>query len=163
MHNPANRAVRASLFTAIAIATGVIAAAFLSAQTPARAPAKTSSAVTPREFFDTYCITCHDSEIRTAGLALDTLDLTKPDANAATIEKVIVKLRAGSMPPQGNPRADAATYRAVAAALERNGGRSSLGRTPPNLFWGENPAPSSASTAPNTTTPSATCSRSIWT
>ncbi len=51
-----------------------------------------------------------------AGLALDTLDLGAPGANAEVWEKVIAKLRAGSMPPPGLPRPDAATYRAVASA-----------------------------------------------
>jgi hypothetical protein len=32
---------------------------------------------------------------------------------------VIAKLRAGSMPPPGLPRPDAATYRAAAVSLER--------------------------------------------
>lgn len=75
---------------------------------------------TPREFFDTYCITCHNSKLRTAGLALDALDVSNPGAHAEVMEKVIAKLRAGSMPPQGMPRADAATYRAVATSLEND-------------------------------------------
>ena len=33
---------------------------------------------------------------------------------------MIAKLRAGSMPPAGRPRPDAATYRAVASALEND-------------------------------------------
>jgi hypothetical protein len=33
-------------------------------------------------------------------------------------ERVIAKLRAGSMPPAGRPRPDAATYKAVASWLE---------------------------------------------
>jgi hypothetical protein len=42
-----------------------------------------------------------------------------PGANADAWEKVIAKLRAGSMPPPGRPRPDNATYHAVAARLER--------------------------------------------
>jgi len=75
-------------------------------------------ATNPRAFFDKYCVTCHDQDQRTAGLALDTLDLSKPGEHAEVLEKVIVKLRSGSMPPPGMPRPDAATYRAVATALE---------------------------------------------
>ena len=44
--------------------------------------------------------------------------MTNPGANAEVWENVIAKLRAGSMPPAGRPRPDAATYRAVASALE---------------------------------------------
>ena len=43
-----------------------------------------------------------------------------PAANPEAWEKVIAKLRAGSMPPPGRPRPDAATYRAVASALEHD-------------------------------------------
>jgi mono/diheme cytochrome c family protein len=73
-----------------------------------------------RAVLDTYCITCHNQRLRTGGLALDRLDVTNPGANAEVWENVIAKLRAGSMPPAGRPRPDAATYRAVASALEND-------------------------------------------
>lgn len=88
----------------------VVAVAALQAQTP--------GATTPRAFLDKYCVTCHNQKLRTAGLAFETLDLAKPSENAETIEKIIAKLRQGSMPPPKLPRADAATYRVVAKALE---------------------------------------------
>jgi hypothetical protein len=72
----------------------------------------------PRAMLDTYCVSCHNEKLHTAGLALDTLDVTKPIANAEIWEKVIGKLRAGSMPPPGRPRPDTATYRATAIWLE---------------------------------------------
>jgi hypothetical protein len=74
----------------------------------------------PRAVLETYCVTCHNERLRTAGLALDRLDITNPGANAEVWENVIAKLRAGSMPPAGRPRPDAATYRAVASALEND-------------------------------------------
>jgi len=73
----------------------------------------------PRALVDQYCVSCHSSKLRTAGLDLETLDLTTPGPNADAWEKVIAKLRAGSMPPPGRPRPDNATYHAVAARLER--------------------------------------------
>jgi hypothetical protein len=89
---------------------------------PAVAMVSTASTLTaqttPRAFLDKYCITCHNQKLRTAGLAFDTLDLAKPDANAEVLEKIVAKLRSGAMPPPKMPRADAATYRVVAAALE---------------------------------------------
>src|SRR5437867_10303934 len=72
----------------------------------------------PQAVLDTYCITCHNQRLRTGGLALDGLDVNAPATNAETWEKVIAKLRAGSMPPPGRPRPDAATYRTVASWLE---------------------------------------------
>jgi mono/diheme cytochrome c family protein len=72
----------------------------------------------PQAVIEQYCVTCHNQKLKTAGLALDTLDATRPHADAETWERVIGKLRARSMPPPGRPRPDASTYRAVAAALE---------------------------------------------
>jgi len=77
------------------------------------------AAQTPvQPFLETYCVTCHNQKLHTAGLALDSVDVTKPSANAEVWERVIAKLRAGSMPPPGRPRADAATYRQIATSLE---------------------------------------------
>ena len=73
---------------------------------------------TPRAVFDQYCVTCHNEKLHTAGLALDKLDIANPGANAEVWERVIGKLRAGSMPPPGRPRPDTATYFAAAAWLE---------------------------------------------
>jgi hypothetical protein len=91
----------------------IAAAAFATALT-----AQTPAPTTPRAFLDKYCITCHNQKLHTAGLAFDTLDLTKPGANAEMMEKIVAKLRAGAMPPPKMPRADPATYRVVATALE---------------------------------------------
>lgn len=80
--------------------------------------ASTASTPDPRAVLDKYCITCHNQRLRTAGLALDTFDVTTPSTNAEVSERIIAKLRAGSMPPLGRPRPDAATYRATASRLE---------------------------------------------
>jgi mono/diheme cytochrome c family protein len=72
----------------------------------------------PRAVIGTYCVTCHNQRLKTGGLALDTVDVTRPASDAEVWERVIAKLRAGSMPPAGRPRPDAATYKAVASWLE---------------------------------------------
>src|SRR3954468_24168885 len=79
--------------------TGLIAAAppgtRIAAQIrPAPAPVP-ASVPAVRAVLDTYCITCHNQRLRTAGLALDRLDTTNPGANAEVWENVIAKLRAG--------------------------------------------------------------------
>ena len=56
--------------------------------------------------------------MKTGGLALDTLDLTDVGAHAAEWEKVVVKLRAGLMPPAGMPRPAAAGIDGFATSLE---------------------------------------------
>jgi mono/diheme cytochrome c family protein len=83
-----------------------------------RAPAAAPSS--PQALVDQYCITCHNQRLRTAGLALDTLDPVHPSTNPEVWERVIGKLRAQSMPPPGRPRPDSATYRTIATALERD-------------------------------------------
>jgi mono/diheme cytochrome c family protein len=90
-----------------------------------------ASAPVPRAVLDKYCVTCHNQKLRTAGLTLDTLDVADASANAEIWERVIEKLRAGSMPPPGNPRPDAETYRAVATWLEGEIDRA----------WAANPNP----------------------
>ena len=138
-----SRVRRASIFALFLFASGSIAVTLSSVQTSARQaqPAATpaSSTTSPgspgspasRAVLDKYCITCHNQKLRTAGLALDSLDVTDPIANAEVWEKVIAKLRAGSMPPPGRPRPDAATYHAVAMALETDIDRA----------WAANPKP----------------------
>jgi mono/diheme cytochrome c family protein len=112
--------LRAS-FIALCLVSGT---AFLSTvgasdqQSLARESAEGAAAASPQAVIGTYCVSCHNQRLKTAGLALDNLDVTKPAANAGLWERVIAKLRAGSMPPAGRPRPDAATYRAVATWLE---------------------------------------------
>src|ERR1700726_1752561 len=71
-----------------------------------------------REVLDTYCVTCHNQRLRTAGLTLDTMDTAKIPAQAEIWEKVVRKLRSGTMPPAGAPRPDRATYNWMASWLE---------------------------------------------
>jgi len=85
-------------------------------QTP---PTPSSDATSPKAVVSQYCVSCHSAKLKTAGVDLETLDFTTVGANAETWEKVIAKLRAGSMPPPGRPRPDHATYDAVASSLER--------------------------------------------
>jgi hypothetical protein len=69
--------------------------------------------------------------LRTGGVVLQGVDAQKPGANAELWERVIAKLRAGSMPPPGSPRPDVATYDAVAGQLEAELDRA----------WAANPNP----------------------
>ena len=114
-----SRVVRTSLCALFISA--YIFAALPSAQTSARQtqPVPTlKMPPAPRAVLDRYCVTCHSQRLRTAGLALDSLDVTKPGANPDVWERVIAKLRAGSMPPPGRPRPDVATCHTVASWLE---------------------------------------------
>jgi mono/diheme cytochrome c family protein len=72
----------------------------------------------PRAVFDKYCLTCHNQRLKTAGLALDVLDLAQMSEHADAWEKVVRKLRSGAMPPVGRPRPDKAVSESAAAWLE---------------------------------------------
>ena len=58
------------------------------------------------------------AQLRTSGIAFDTMDLTDLAADAAEWERVVRKVRAGVMPPAGRPRPDEATQDAFVAWLE---------------------------------------------
>jgi mono/diheme cytochrome c family protein len=70
------------------------------------------------EVFDKYCVTCHNSRLKTAGLAIDALDLARVGDQADIWEKIATKLRTHEMPPPGRPRPEAATYVAATNAVE---------------------------------------------
>ncbi len=65
-----------------------------------------------------YCTSCHSDRLKTAGLSLEALDLSKVGDAAETWEKVVWKLRGGIMPPVGRPRPDAASIDQFASYLE---------------------------------------------
>ena len=71
-----------------------------------------------REIFDRYCITCHNERLQTGGLMLDRLDIGDVAGNADVLEKVVRKLRAGQMPPEGRPRPAPEAIDAFATSLE---------------------------------------------
>jgi mono/diheme cytochrome c family protein len=57
-----------------------------------------------RATLDRYCVSCHSDRLKTGGLTLQGIDLAMPAAHAESLEKVVKKLRLGSMPPIGMPR-----------------------------------------------------------
>src|SRR5262245_2104607 len=75
------------------------------------------SATSPQAVLDSYCIRCHNQKLHTAGLALDSLDAGNPGEHPEAWERVIARLRAGSMPPPGLPRPASAAYHDVASTL----------------------------------------------
>jgi mono/diheme cytochrome c family protein len=108
---------------ALALSTGHLAAA--------RAPqvgdtrtikVRAASVETPsvdRSLIDGYCVGCHNQRAKTAGIVLDTADITRVGENAELWEKVVRKLRGGMMPPPGVRRPDQARADAFVASLER--------------------------------------------
>jgi mono/diheme cytochrome c family protein len=71
-----------------------------------------------RAVLDKYCVGCHNARLKTAGLALDQLDLSRLADQAAVTEKVALKLRAGLMPPPRAPRPDRPTLDGLVSWME---------------------------------------------
>jgi mono/diheme cytochrome c family protein len=100
----------------------------------AAAAAAVSTPEAARVVVDRYCVGCHSDRAKQGGLSLQSLDFSKPAVEAASLEKVLKKLRVGAMPPAGMPRPDAAMYASMigwiegqldrAAAVHPNPGRT---------------------------------------
>ncbi|MBI2149797.1 MAG: DUF1587 domain-containing protein, partial [Acidobacteria bacterium] len=96
------------------------------------------SASDHRAALNQYCAACHNQRTKTAGLALDAMDLGNIGRDAEVWEKAVRKLRSGMMPPQGAPRPDDVTRSGLvswlaseldrAAAASPNPGRPLLPR-----------------------------------
>jgi cytochrome c553 len=84
------------------------------AQAQAPAPAPESTALV-----NTYCVTCHNDRLKTAGLSLQALDVANATEHAEVWEKVARKLRSGEMPPSTvRSRPDARVAAELATYLE---------------------------------------------
>ena len=117
---------------ALVVCAGVAAALAQVETASAPAPRQTLPAASAsRLMLDTYCVTCHNTRLKTAGLALDAVDVGAPHTNPEIWERVITRLRAGSMPPAGRPRPDPATAHSVAAWLETDLDRAWTARPTP--------------------------------
>jgi len=80
------------------------------------------AAADPRAVLDQYCVTCHSQ--------FDKLDLSNPEL----WEKVIRKLRSGTMPPPGNPRPENAETTSLIAQLESSLDRAASAKPNPGRF-----------------------------
>jgi hypothetical protein len=91
----------------------------LRAVTPDRTPVSPPrGALQYRDVLDRYCVTCHNKRLRTAGLELETPDLSQIADHPDLWEKVVRKLRAGTMPPQGARRPEQTASDDLATWLE---------------------------------------------
>jgi len=84
----------------------------------------------------TYCVTCHNDRLKTAGLSLQGLDLATVPGHAQVWERVARKLRSGEMPPstvrnRPDPRAAAGLVAYLETTLDRAAiAHPNPGRTP---------------------------------
>jgi len=95
---------------------GLAATLFFSVQLPMSAQQRDAASAgqsqatsSQRQFLDRYCGTCHNERLKTAGLSLERVNVSRPDAQPEVWEKVVRKLRTGVMPPPNMlqpPKAD---------------------------------------------------------
>jgi hypothetical protein len=79
------------------------------------------SAQTPKLLENTvgeFCTDCHNDQLKTGGVSLEHASSANVAAQAALLERVLHKLRAGEMPPVGNPGPDAAQRASLVKWLE---------------------------------------------
>ena len=72
----------------------------------------------PRDVIATYCTSCHNQRLKTAGLTLDSINVDDVAGSAEIWEKVVRKVRGGLMPPAGARQPDAPTRDAFVTSIE---------------------------------------------
>ncbi len=95
-----------------AITCLVIAGAVVSACDPG------NTAADRRVLVESYCLDCHNLAEAAGNLTLEQRDHANVAADADVWERVVRKLRAGVMPPAGEPRPDRAAYGDFISGLE---------------------------------------------
>ncbi|MYD13843.1 MAG: DUF1592 domain-containing protein [Gemmatimonadetes bacterium] len=81
-------------------------------------PAASGADAVSNEVVAEYCVRCHSERRQVGGLVLEGFDIAEAEQRRPTIEKMIRKLRAGMMPPNGQPRPEPEVIGAMATELE---------------------------------------------
>ena len=71
-----------------------------------------------RRMLDSYCVGCHNSKVRTAGIVFDAVNLDSVHDNADVWEKALRKLRGRQMPPPTSRQPDQREIDAFASWME---------------------------------------------
>jgi mono/diheme cytochrome c family protein len=128
---PNRRAIFTSLrFSGAATLMVLAGVANIQAQKPASAQPG-SAMVEGAAFLKQYCVTCHNQKLKTAGLLLDTIDLRDVSRNGELLEKIVLKVRSGAMPPASARRPDKPAANALLALLETSLDRASAAHPNP--------------------------------
>lgn len=82
-------------------------------------PQSQNDGATTAATLNRYCVTCHNPQLKTAGLVIDPARIDHMDTSAEMWEDVLGKLRSGAMPPPGVPRPEPAVYKRISEYLTR--------------------------------------------
>jgi hypothetical protein len=118
------------------IATWILCAALIAARAGLSAQANSGPGArdpgpAAKATIDQYCVTCHSARLKSGDLVLENADVAHVANNVELWEKVVRKLRAGVMPPQGARQPDGATMHALIASLETGLDRAAAVRPNP--------------------------------
>jgi len=108
-----------SALTAAAVIAGCVCTGTAEAGQAARASLP-ADAASQKAVVDKYCVGCHNdrNKARYANLSFEHADFVELSAGGDVWERVIRKVKAGSMPPAGSPRPERAVLAALATGLE---------------------------------------------
>ena len=112
------------------ILTSVLSACFLFLAVDVLAEHSPTAAQEHRQLLDRYCVTCHNDRLETAGLSLEAVDLDQVGVHAELLEKVVRKLRTGTMPPSNRPQPEKMQRQGMVDWLE--GSLDAVAETRPN-------------------------------
>src|SRR5215813_2986428 len=105
-------------FAGLATALFISGQVKISAQQNNAASSGSSPTSSQRQFLDRYCATCHNEKLKTGGLSLGQVDLSRLGAQPELWEKVVRKLHTGVMPPPNMPQPSEADRLAILKWLE---------------------------------------------
>ena len=94
-------------------------------------PSRDSQIAQNQATINHYCLDCHNYAEQVGGLTLEHVNLGNVAADPEKWEHVVRKLRAGMMPPPGNPRPHRDVYVALASWLEGELDRHPVEMLPP--------------------------------
>ena len=117
--------------TVLVVATLVAGLGYLQTAQSQQGATAAAGASAERALVDRYCVGCHSDKLKTGQLSLEKVDLANPVTRAETWEKVVRKLRTGSMPPQGLPRPEAGALDSFATYLETSLDRAAVAKANP--------------------------------
>jgi cytochrome c553 len=103
------------------LAVGVVgtpAARQRTAASPQAQAASPASDEPHRALVTTYCLSCHNAKTKSGSLDLSTINAQPLDEHWDEWERVVRKLRARQMPPQGARQPDSAAHAAALTSLE---------------------------------------------
>ncbi len=88
------------------------------AAAPAAAQDAPFTAADMRQTVNTYCLACHNDFLAEYDLSLQSVDFSRPGEYADELERMVRKLRAHMMPPDGMPRPPFEMYEVMTSWLE---------------------------------------------